>query len=61
MLPKLLDEKGKKKAQEQQKVLPEVSTPSPWLVLLLFHVRSKFCVNQVKWYQFIPNQVTSDP
>ena len=24
MLPKLLDEKGKKKAQEQQKVLPEV-------------------------------------
>ena len=37
-------------------------TPSPWLTLLLVlgkTMLTKFRVNQVKWYQFIQNQVKS--
>ena len=43
---------------EIQKVITdETGTPSSWLTLL--SVLGKNRVNQVKWYQFIQNQVKS--
>ena len=41
----------------QEVITDETGTPSPWLTLL--SVLGKNHVKQVKWYQFIQNQVKS--
>ena len=45
---------------ETLRFMMRINTPSPWLTLLLFlgkNCVNQNCIKQVKWYQFIKNQV----